>query len=230
MESLMQAIDCTMPAICENGSYMFRITGRQEWFHPELPADFEKRLTELIRAVKDELADPGEVIEQGKVTSLTLVPAPGKNCRHHEEKAHEIIARLGGAFEVGMSSGCLHFMFKKTGKGPAIPWLAEQVGIPPEQMAGIGDSAVDMPFLERVGLSAVPAQAPDVVKQSVDLRCEAAAGACIIEFAKAAIERNLDATHASESDRQEFQDSWNELIYSIYRDESHTAPASTHPF
>lgn len=47
-------------------------------------------------------------------------------------------------------------------------YLAETIEIPLESMLGIGDSDVDLPFLNRVGLSAAPANANSAVRKVVD--------------------------------------------------------------
>jgi 3-deoxy-D-manno-octulosonate 8-phosphate phosphatase (KDO 8-P phosphatase) len=52
-------------------------------------------------------------------------------------------------------------------KGAGVEWLSRETGVPLAQMAGIGDSPGDLPYLRRVGFSAAPANATDDVKRTV---------------------------------------------------------------
>jgi hydroxymethylpyrimidine pyrophosphatase-like HAD family hydrolase len=47
-------------------------------------------------------------------------------------------------------------------------FLCEQSGYVPEEVLGVGDSDVDLPFLELTGHSAAPANAFDSVKRIVE--------------------------------------------------------------
>jgi hydroxymethylpyrimidine pyrophosphatase-like HAD family hydrolase len=50
-------------------------------------------------------------------------------------------------------------------KGKGITFLARQIGIAPENILGVGDSDVDLPFLQIVGYAAAPSNANQAVKQ-----------------------------------------------------------------
>src|SRR5690606_15349452 len=80
------------------------------------------------------------------------------------EQAVKIAAEFGDMFVVELTSICVHFLFRHLHKGSGVQWLAEATEVPLNQMAGIGDAAPDLPFLEKVGYAYAPANAHDIVK------------------------------------------------------------------
>jgi len=66
------------------------------------------------------------------------------------------------------SLGIQHVVLGATDKGQAIEELAELVDVPLEQMAAMGDDVLDLPMLNRAGLSATVSDAPAVIRSRVD--------------------------------------------------------------
>lgn len=66
------------------------------------------------------------------------------------------------------SLGIQHVVLGATDKGQAIEELAELVDVPLKQMAAMGDDVLDLPMLNRAGLSATVSDAPAVIRSRVD--------------------------------------------------------------
>jgi len=197
MEAMMQAIACRMPGLSENGAMMFRLPDRMERFHPALPENVLELLGELATRVRHEMLHDDDCIELGKTASFGVIPG-----RHRASGAMLGVARrindsLGAPFLVEDSSGMIHFLFRGVDKGSSVDWLAQTTGIAPEEMAGIGDALLDVPFLKRMGLSAAPEQAPEYVREAVHWRAPGGPGLCVAATLDLLIERNLSLAPAS---------------------------------
>ncbi len=65
------------------------------------------------------------------------------------------------------STSCLNVMPRGFHEGQGIEFLSRQTGCALEEMLGVGDSDVDLPFLTKVGYSAAPANACPKIKRLV---------------------------------------------------------------
>lgn len=64
--------------------------------------------------------------------------------------------------------GIQHVVLGATDKGQAIEELAQLIEIPLDEVAAMGDDVLDLPMLERAGLSVTVADAPPVIRTRVD--------------------------------------------------------------
>ena len=64
--------------------------------------------------------------------------------------------------------GIQHVVLGATDKGQAIEELSQLVGVPLEHVAAMGDDVLDLPMLNRAGLSATVSDAPTLIRHRVD--------------------------------------------------------------
>jgi len=80
-----------------------------------------------------------------------------------------------------------------TGKGAVLSDVCGQFQVRPDEIAYIGDDVYDLPLLERVGMSACPADAVEEVRRMVDYVCERKGGeGAFRELADLIIKRQTD--------------------------------------
>lgn len=112
----------------------------------------------------------------------------GKGILELHEKGMEIAIISSGIFDVGVTTRAEMLKIKHcyVGKRPKIEVLnelCEQLAIPLEQVAMIGDDINDLEVMEAVGFSACPANAVQKVKNQVDLILQKNGGeGCVREF------------------------------------------------
>lgn len=165
VECLMQATGAYMPALCEGGAVFFDPATHAVLTHPAFGAREQQRLDEIHGMVRRELTGPHVMFEPGKVTHITLIVTPPLRPADIIAPAREIAARFDGEFLVESTRVCVHILFRHIHKGTGIEWLAEQTGIAPSQMAGMGDAAPDIPFLLRMAVTCAPSNADAEVRR-----------------------------------------------------------------
>ena len=168
VEALLQVIKGFVPAVFEQGTGFYDpaayITGR----NPELKnteAFFSmknKILTEVMQENREIEMQPG------KENTISLY---SKN-RDVHSKLKEIILEKGPEwidyFDFINSLNCLNIIPKGFHKGKGIDLLSEKTGVEISEILGVGDSDVDIPFLEKTGYSAAPGNASEPVKKAAD--------------------------------------------------------------
>jgi len=168
VEVLLQAIDGHLPAIYENGAGLYHPIGYQFTPHPDI-----RFITDRFQAVQERiqvgLVASGKVdIQPGKVHSLSLFARAPVETSHLRELAAAALGPLAESVDLVYSTSCLNVLPRGIDKGKGLAFLAEAIGLPVENMLGVGDSDVDLPFLIRVGHSAAPANANSAVREMVD--------------------------------------------------------------
>lgn len=90
--------------------------------------------------------------------------------KHREElmAAREEIESLGGLQVVGVSDYNLEIMNAKAGKGNALLWLAEELGIKREDTISVGDSDNDRSMVKAAGLGLAVSNACQSLKEAAD--------------------------------------------------------------
>ena len=141
----------------------------------DLPADIRDRAARIKLAV----FDVDGVLTDGKL----VYAADG-----HEIKAFHVHDGLGfkrllaNGIEVAIISGraspalrhradnlgITHCLIGVRDKGAAIEQLAQTLGIRPDQCAVMGDDVIDLPMLNRAGVSVTVSDAPSLIRARVD--------------------------------------------------------------
>jgi HAD superfamily hydrolase (TIGR01484 family) len=166
VEVTLQAIDGHLPAVYENGCGLYLPAAYRFQPHP-LVGDGQsfERARDRLRAT---LLEAGQAFFQpGKEHSLSLFPLGDVAVADLLPLAEAALGSLGESVSLVYSSSCLNVVPRGVDKGQGLDFLCAQAGYRPDEVLGVGDSDVDLPFLARVGRSAAPANANADVKQMV---------------------------------------------------------------
>jgi HAD superfamily hydrolase (TIGR01484 family) len=166
-EAMLQAIDGRLPAVFENGAGLYLPNGYRFQSHPELGDGSTMRAVQ--RRLEETLVRSGVAYFQpGKIHSLSLFASDPSRTADLRDQASAALGSLLPEVELVYSSSCLNVLPGAIDKGKGLKFLAEQTGYTFDEMLGVGDSDVDLPFLSLVGHSAAPANANPTVKQTVE--------------------------------------------------------------
>lgn len=167
LELMLQAIDCRLPGVFENGAGLYFPDTYRFTAHPLLQNDG------VMRQVRDRLErgpiEEGHAYFQpGKIYTLTVFATDPGQTDQLDAWAREALGDLTEQVQLVYSTSCLNILPRSIDKGKGIENLAHHTGYPPEGMLGVGDSDVDLPFLQKIGMSAAPSNAVEAVKQIVN--------------------------------------------------------------
>jgi hydroxymethylpyrimidine pyrophosphatase-like HAD family hydrolase len=167
-EVMLQAIDGHLPAVFENGCGLYLPDGYRFLTHPLL-AGRGRGFAAARERLRTELVETGQVFFQpGKEYSLSLFPLDGLAPEDIRPLAEAALGAAGEAVSLVFSISCLNVVPRGVDKGQGVSFLCECAGYALEEVLGVGDSDVDLPFLAEVGYSAAPANANPAVKALVD--------------------------------------------------------------
>jgi HAD superfamily hydrolase (TIGR01484 family) len=167
VEVLMQAIAGFLPGLYENGAGLFVPHPYGFRRHPQL-AD-EEGFREVRDRLETEMVKNGVAfIQPGKVHSLTLFAEDASKTSLLRKQAEDALGTLVEKVELTYSSSCLNVLPRGMDKGKGLEFLAKTLDLGLENMLGVGDSDIDLPFLAIIGHRAAPANANSEVKQLVD--------------------------------------------------------------
>ncbi len=168
LEVMLQAIDGRLPGVYENGAGIFVPADYQFVELPELAGhrnEFAEVTTRLLETlVRDEIA----YFQPGKQHSLTLFAHDPTRTLQLGDLTAEALGPLSERVDLVYSTSCLNVLPRGVDKGKGLAYLASMIDIPLENMLGVGDSDVDLPFLRLVGHSAAPTNANSNVRQLVE--------------------------------------------------------------
>jgi hydroxymethylpyrimidine pyrophosphatase-like HAD family hydrolase len=166
VELMLQAIDGHLPGIFENGAGLYVPENYQFLPHPRLPHGIDMKA--VRHALEAGLVQTGRAYFQpGKEYTLTLFAHDPAKTDHLIDWATAALGPLGKMVDLVSSVSCINVLPRGVDKGRGLEFLAEQTGFRLAEMLGVGDSEVDLPFLDRVGYSAAPANAVPAVKRMV---------------------------------------------------------------
>jgi hydroxymethylpyrimidine pyrophosphatase-like HAD family hydrolase len=166
VEVVLQAIDGRLPGVYENGAGLYVPETYRFLPHPDLNsraplADVRWRLSETL--VQSGFA----YFQPGKDYTLTLFAANREETPRLLEETRAALGELCAGVDFLYSPSCLNILPRGMHKWRGIEFLASYSGYNTDDMLGVGDSDVDMPFLLNVGYSAAPDNANEAVKQIV---------------------------------------------------------------
>jgi HAD superfamily hydrolase (TIGR01484 family) len=168
VEAMMQAIDAHMPGIYENGGGLYFPAQYRFVENPAIDAAKRAQLMQVREILTRAVVETGVgQFQPGKEVSLTLYPArEGVTFTQLADAARRALdGKISGLTIMPLVTS-VDIVFDGIDKGAGVEWLSRETGIPLAQMAGIGDSSGDLPYLRRVGFSAVPANASDDVRRA----------------------------------------------------------------
>ena len=201
VELMAQMTGTFLPCIFEHGAGLFFPTAFRYLFHPRLGPRYAADLAALRAALAATLLDPGRAfVQPGKEASMTLYPLGSTSLDEIMAAASEAIERTAAHFDVARNMTGIEVRPAGIDKGEGARWLAEVLGVPLAQFAGVGDSDPDLGFLQRVGFSAAPANATPAIRASVAYVASAPHGAGLLEIVALVERRNRQLLEAAHED------------------------------
>jgi hydroxymethylpyrimidine pyrophosphatase-like HAD family hydrolase len=168
VEAVMQAIDGWQPALYESGAGMYFPHTYQFKTTPLLAPEQAETLQEIVAALDKELVRKGRAYWQpGKTVCYTLFAHEPLTPDDILPEARAVVAEMSSQFMVTPAILALNIHPSHINKGTGLQWLAQETGIDPAEMGGVGDSTADVDFLQLVQYPAAPANATAEVKKVV---------------------------------------------------------------
>jgi HAD superfamily hydrolase (TIGR01484 family) len=168
VQLLLELIDSSVPGICENGAAIV-FPGVDDLIVDTLVTpDVLESLASFKNAATESLVrNRRATLRYGREWSVTLCPTDSHDLQSIRAFCIDLIIRQKYPLHCLTSARCIDVLPEGVDKGLGVTRLAEYLGLSLSEIAGIGDSAGDVPFLERVGYSACPGNADDSVKSAV---------------------------------------------------------------
>ena len=190
-----EELNITAPLICHQGALIREQGNGQVLWHMPLPAQLARKVIAEIReeGVHQYAYVDGAIYVEGwreddiryaqhngaelrlvdDLTALAERQPTEIAARGGEEEIDRLVARLRVSCGSEVIVNKIHSSFCEiaragSGKGNALEYLAERLGIPQSQTVAIGDSPNDISMLEWAGLGIVVGDAPDEVRASAD--------------------------------------------------------------
>ena len=197
VEVMAQMIEVFLPCIFEHGCGLFFPRAFRYAFHPSLGQDYSANLARLRAAIEEPLLRPGRAfVQPGKEASMTLYPLDGTPLDELERAARAAVAPLHGRYGVARNVNGVEVRPTDMDKAVGAHWLAEQVGVPLADMAGVGDSDTDLSFLAAVAWSAAPANATPAVRAAVAYVATQPLGEGLLEILERVVAHNRERAAA----------------------------------
>jgi len=173
LEVMLQAIDGNLPGIYENGAGIYDPVNYQFMSLPEIDQHLNGFAEVTTRIEETLVQDKIVYFQPGKIHSLTIFPVDPIRVQELKELTTQALGPLTEQVDLAYSTSCLNILPRGVDKGKGLTFLADKINIPMENMLGIGDSDVDLPFLKLVGHSAAPSNGNSNVKEIVEYTSEA---------------------------------------------------------
>jgi HAD superfamily hydrolase (TIGR01484 family) len=171
---MLQAIDGNLPGVYENGAGIYDPAEYQFIPVPQID-QLQNGFAEIKSRIKGTLVQDKIVYFQpGKHHSLTIFPIDPTRTQELKELTAQALGSLSEQVDLVYSTSCLNVLPRGVDKGKGLTLLADQINIPMVNMLGVGDSDVDLPFLQLVGHSASPSNGNSNVKDMVEYVSEEA--------------------------------------------------------
>ncbi len=191
VEALVKMLNITLTSISENGGILYELkTNRYTYLVDDL-GEGDGHLLKLKKKISEKILPKIETsFQPGKETHLTLISPDHPTI----EKVHQMLQNdfqedLNG-YLLTISENCINITPKHFDKGTALLKLSELLQIPLQQMAAIGDSEGDLPFMRLAGYPMSPANAVPAVKSICHYVAEKRYTAGLIEIIEKCVEIN----------------------------------------
>ncbi len=171
VEVLMKLFDIGGPAICENGAVFYSLDDNHAWYGPGVTEAKIIALRELRMFVETDVlpGEPDAFMQFGKEAQFSVFSKKPDIFPRIKDRidafvqAHESVEVV-----VTESHYYLNVSLEGVDKGNALRALLNELGVEPHNVAGIGDTAGDLPLRDNVGFFAAPANAQPAIKSVAD--------------------------------------------------------------
>lgn len=172
VEAFSQMLAVSFPCVCENGAVIYNPLTDQNILHPNITKKHLLGLKDLKRVLSQEISKliPHK-IEPGKEICISLNPV--SDLDQYSEKIGTLYKKIiplidSDLFEITHSASAVDITPRGIDKGTGLAFLSELMKIPLDQIMGIGDTQGDLPFLNKVKLVGVPANAQKELRDIAD--------------------------------------------------------------
>ncbi|MCA1644336.1 MAG: HAD hydrolase family protein [Chloroflexi bacterium] len=197
VELMAQLVGAFLPCIFEHGAGLFFPTTFLYEFDARLGSDYAGRLARLRAAIDEPLIRTGRAfVQPGKEATMTLYPRGPVGESSVDgllDEVAAIVAHAAPDYDVARNVHGVEVRPRGIDKGSGARRMADLLEIPLTAIAGIGDSDPDLAFLDRVGLSAAPANATPAVRGNVNYVATVPFGAGLLEIVTLVEQRNRDS-------------------------------------
>lgn len=213
VEAIIRMIDGKIPAIFENGCGLFytdrNLYNEYEWHptlhQPEMVSEYDK-VKEALSYICEQ-TQAKRVI--GKEILISIHPKPPMKIEILYHIVEKTLAEKRLTASVCHSATAVDIAPHGIDKGTGLTWLisvlSKDFSIELSNVAGIGDSKGDLPFLSLVGFSTSPANASEDVKKAVIYCSQEADGKGVVDILDQCIAINME--YATKEEKYVFNSS-----------------------
>jgi hydroxymethylpyrimidine pyrophosphatase-like HAD family hydrolase len=200
VEAITQMISGTLPAVFENGCGLYfptRSLYEEYAWHPLLnQPEVGSQFARVRRMILEEVIASKQARRvPGKEMMLSLHPVPPVEVKELYSVVTETLAKSQLVASITRSASAVDISPTGVDKAAGVRWLLDTLEevFPVElaNVAGVGDSIGDVPFLRIVGFSAAPANASEPVKHLVDYCSSLADGRGVADIIRHCITVNM---------------------------------------
>lgn len=194
-EAFCQMLGIVMPCVCENGAFIYDPVRDVSIRNPAITARHIAAQKEFVGTLESKIAKEHPYRrEPGKEICISLNPDVSKE--HYAEEIPRLYEQVKSVidstlFTVTHSASAVDITPAGIDKASGVRFLAELTGIHLQEMAGIGDTIGDLPFLKITGMSAAPANCTAVIRDSVDYVSQKSAAEGVIDIITRLNEKNF---------------------------------------
>jgi hydroxymethylpyrimidine pyrophosphatase-like HAD family hydrolase len=177
VEAISQIISGIFPAVFENGCGLYfptRSLYEEYAWHPLLSQpEVLSQFTKVRQKITEEVISSNQARRvPGKEMMLSLHPVPPVEVEQVYRIVTETVAKSQLVASITRSASAIDITPVGIDKAAGVRWLLDSLegtlSVKLANVAGVGDSVGDVPFLRIVGFSAAPANASEQVKSLVD--------------------------------------------------------------
>ncbi len=194
VEAISQLLGLTTPVLFESGGGMFDPEAARVKWNPALTPEVERDLQEIRHwLVADCLPGTNMMFDYGKRTQMGIVGPDFDEVMEVVPRVERFVQENFPVFRVFHTPVSIDISLDRITKRQGMQWLSEELDVPLEKIAYIGDTNGDLPALEIVGHSFAPANAASAVRRMVDHVMDAP----VADGVYAALEQCIDINRRS---------------------------------
>jgi hypothetical protein len=171
VEVLAKLLDIRAPIICENGAVLYTMHDNRSRYGPGVTNEKTTGLRAVRAFVESEILPgcPDVVYQFGKEAHMSVFSEKPELFEGIAARIREFVEKRGGPeLDISPSHYYLNISLHGVDKGRALHALCLELGVPKQQVAGIGDTEGDLPLRDAVGFFACPSNAKQAIKDAAD--------------------------------------------------------------
>jgi hydroxymethylpyrimidine pyrophosphatase-like HAD family hydrolase len=191
VELLAQLTHAFLPCLFEHGAGLVEPRAFRVRFNPALGAAPWRTVARVRDILDRPLLSAGRAfVQPGKEATLTLYPLGDATVAEVAGVATRALEDTDVDFTVVANVRGVEVRPRGIDKGAGARWLADELEIPLEQFAGVGDADDDLAFLRLVGYPATPANGSSAVRSMARYVATQPLGQGLLEILDRVAEQN----------------------------------------